>query len=108
MLVFWICKSSTHSIKSTLNIVRTVEQCVIATRGLINIERLFYAVHSESFKNYLLACHTCNTNAGNLQPDNEVAKSLAYKYNNRITSHFPTNISSVYTTTLLLSFNKNF
>jgi hypothetical protein len=53
-------------------------------------------------------CHTCMTNNGKLQPNDEVATSLAYEYNNPSTSHVPKTISSTYTTTLLLAFTKDF
>jgi hypothetical protein len=51
----------------------------------------------------LLSYHISNTNNGNVQPDNEVAKSLAY--NNRYLHIFQSIITGVYTTTLPLAFN---
>jgi hypothetical protein len=57
---------------------------------------------------YLLGCHIINSNGGTLQPDKEVATSVAYEYNNRITSHLPTTSPRVYTATLLMAFNENF
>lgn len=40
--------------------------------------------------------------------EHEAATSFSYEYNNRITSHNLVTISSVYTTTLLLAFNRDF
>jgi hypothetical protein len=55
----------------------------------------------------LLSCIS-KTNDDNRQPDNKVATSLAYKYQNRINSHVPVNASSTYIATFLLAFNKIF
>jgi hypothetical protein len=45
----------------------------------------------------LLSYHITNTNDGNLQPDNEVATSLAY--NNSYLHIFQSTITGLYTTT---------